>query len=130
MFICHVAHNVLILLIYVDDILVIGNNLAQVSSFITRPNSSFSLHDLDYVNYFLGIEIVRHGTMFHISKHNICIRPLNLHCHFRLQAYYYLGTTKTNVVSSWWWTSLGCYLISKQSWCTSIPYHTRHFICH
>ena len=69
MFIHHSAHDVLILLIYVDDILVTGGNSSHISSFITRLNSSFVLCDLGYVNYFLGIEVVRHGTMFHLSQH-------------------------------------------------------------
>ena len=69
MFIHHSTHDVLILLIYVDDILVTGSSSAQVSSFITRLNSSFALRDLGYVNYFLGIEVVRYGTMFHLSQH-------------------------------------------------------------
>ena len=69
MFIHHSTHDVLILLIYVDDILVTGSNSARVSSFITRLNSSFALRDLGYVNYFLGIEVVRYGTMFHLSQH-------------------------------------------------------------
>ena len=67
MFIHHSTHDVLILLIYVDDILVTDSNSAQVSSFITRLNSSFALRDLGYVNYFLGIEVVCYGTMFHFS---------------------------------------------------------------
>ncbi|WKA10803.1 hypothetical protein VitviT2T_028358 [Vitis vinifera] len=69
MFIHHSTHDVLILLIYVDDILVTGSNSAQVSSFITRLNSSFALRDLGYVNYFLGIKVVRSGIMFHLSQH-------------------------------------------------------------
>ncbi|KAJ9683081.1 hypothetical protein PVL29_018886 [Vitis rotundifolia] len=69
MFIHHSAQDILILLIYVDDILVIGSNSAQVSSFITRLNSSFALRDLGYVNYFLGIKVVHYGTMFHLSQH-------------------------------------------------------------
>ncbi|KAJ9678334.1 hypothetical protein PVL29_020488 [Vitis rotundifolia] len=69
MFIHHSTQDVLILLIYVDDILVTDSNSAQVSSFITRLNSSFALHDLGYVNYFLGIEVVHYGTMFHLSQH-------------------------------------------------------------
>ena len=70
MFIHHSTHDVLILLIYVDNILVTGNNSTQVSSFVTRLNSFFALRDLGYVNYFLGIEVVCHGTMFHLSQHN------------------------------------------------------------
>ena len=69
MFIHHSTHDVLILLIYVDDILVTGSNSARVSSFITRLNSSFALRDLGYVNYFLGIKVVRSGIMFHLSQH-------------------------------------------------------------
>ncbi|KAF7842357.1 putative polyprotein [Senna tora] len=45
------------ILIYVDDILVTGNNTAYLKTFVQRLNALFSLKDLGPVYYFLGIKI-------------------------------------------------------------------------
>ncbi|XP_021807902.1 uncharacterized protein LOC110751704 [Prunus avium] len=52
----------LILLIYVDDILVTGNNSSQVMVLIQRLGKLFSMKDLGRLNYFLGIEATYVGS--------------------------------------------------------------------
>ncbi|KAK4268343.1 hypothetical protein QN277_025013 [Acacia crassicarpa] len=52
--------NILVfILIYVDDILVTGNNSSFVQKFIVQLNNVFSLKDLGPLYYFLGLEIYR-----------------------------------------------------------------------
>ncbi|KAL5706290.1 hypothetical protein ACHQM5_024479 [Ranunculus cassubicifolius] len=46
----------IILLIYVDDILITGNNSSYVAKFIQQLGQLFSMKDLGPLNFFLGIE--------------------------------------------------------------------------
>ena len=54
--------QVVFILIYVDDILVIGNNTDFLQSFTQKLNDTFSLKDLGELHYFLGVEVVRNDT--------------------------------------------------------------------
>ncbi|RVW64066.1 Protease Do-like 1, chloroplastic [Vitis vinifera] len=61
------THTIFIL-VYVDDILVIGCNSEEVQTIINQLNKSFTLKDLGEVDYFLGIQ-VRHTTEgLHLSQ--------------------------------------------------------------
>ncbi|KAL0404417.1 UNVERIFIED_CONTAM: Retrovirus-related Pol polyprotein from transposon RE2 [Sesamum radiatum] len=46
-------------LIYVDDLIIAGNNLATLSKFKDYLSHCFHMKDLDLLKYFLGIEIAR-----------------------------------------------------------------------
>lgn len=50
------------LLIYVDGILIIGNNLILLNSVIPKFAITFKIGDLGGLNYFLGVEIL-HGDV-------------------------------------------------------------------
>ena len=43
--------------VYVDDILLIGDNIAEINSLKAHLHKVFSIKDLGFLNYFLGIEI-------------------------------------------------------------------------
>lgn len=45
------------LLIYVDDILLTGNNDAHITSLIAHMHEVFSMKELGPVSYFLGISV-------------------------------------------------------------------------
>lgn len=47
------------LLVYVDDIVIIGNNLSVIHHTKQLLHSRFQLKDLDLLKYFLGFEVAR-----------------------------------------------------------------------
>lgn len=55
-------------LIYVDDILITGNDLAYLTDFIKNLNDMFSLKDLGSLSYFLGIEVQRTNSGMFLSQ--------------------------------------------------------------
>ncbi|GKC78433.1 retrovirus-related pol polyprotein from transposon RE1 [Tanacetum coccineum] len=56
-------------LVYVDDLLITGNNEEQISSLKTQLSSVFHMKDLGEVNYFLGLEVSRTAQGIFISQH-------------------------------------------------------------
>lgn len=59
------------ILVYVDDLLVITSNPRLSASFLSVLSRKFPVKDLGLANYFLGIEITRDSSGFHLcqSKH-------------------------------------------------------------
>ena len=58
----------LIVLVYVDDIIIIGCSSTQISSLITKLDSIFTLRDLGQLSYFLGIEVSYHEGSMNLSQ--------------------------------------------------------------
>ncbi|CAL1351957.1 unnamed protein product [Linum trigynum] len=56
-------------LMYVDDLLLTGNNAAFLSAFQSKLSDRFSLKHLGHVHYFLGIEIIPNSAGFLLSQH-------------------------------------------------------------
>ena len=55
-------------LVYVDDILVIGSDTTVITSLIAQLKSEFSLKDLEDVHYFLGIQVSHTSNGLHLSQ--------------------------------------------------------------
>lgn len=51
--------QVIYLLVYVDDILIIGNDLELIDQIVTDLNGCFALKTLGEISYFLGFEVCR-----------------------------------------------------------------------
>ncbi|KAH9799298.1 reverse transcriptase Ty1/copia-type domain-containing protein [Citrus sinensis] len=47
----------ILILIYVDDVIITGNNEKEIQSIINNLSSKFALKDLGNLHYFLGIEV-------------------------------------------------------------------------
>ncbi|KAJ9675776.1 hypothetical protein PVL29_024623 [Vitis rotundifolia] len=57
LFILRKGQSIVLLLIYVDDIIVTGNDNNIISDLISTLSSEFSLKDLRSLHYFLGLEV-------------------------------------------------------------------------
>ncbi|GAU17915.1 hypothetical protein TSUD_330400, partial [Trifolium subterraneum] len=60
--------HITFLLIYVDDIIVTGNNTKFLETFIKQLNIVFSLKDLGNLHYFLGIEVQRDAGGIYLKQ--------------------------------------------------------------
>lgn len=67
MFVLKSGLQVVIFLIYVDDILVTGNSLSFIQHYISALHDRFSLKDMGELSYFLGIQVVRTKDGLHLS---------------------------------------------------------------
>uniref|UniRef100_A0A2N9J0P4 Cysteine-rich receptor-like protein kinase 10 n=1 Tax=Fagus sylvatica TaxID=28930 RepID=A0A2N9J0P4_FAGSY len=57
LFILHHGSTTVYLLLYVDDIIITGNNPTAISDIITQLSNAFELKDLGPLRYFLGLQI-------------------------------------------------------------------------
>ncbi|KAM1704686.1 hypothetical protein TB1_026177 [Malus domestica] len=60
--------TVIYLPIYVDDILVTGNNPSRISTLIQQLGQKFSMKDLGPLHYFWGMEITRTQTAMYLTQ--------------------------------------------------------------
>ncbi|KAH9687366.1 retrovirus-related pol polyprotein from transposon RE1 [Citrus sinensis] len=68
LFFQHKAGDIVVVLIYVDDILINGSNNKLVEEVIDRLGSVFALKDLGDFNYFLGLEVTSSAAGLHLSQ--------------------------------------------------------------
>lgn len=66
------GNKLLFILLYVDDLLIIGNCLAIVQKFKTHLYSYFEMKDLDFPHKFVGLELkMIEKTLFLLQKTTI-----------------------------------------------------------
>ena len=63
-------------LVYVDDILIVGNDDDEIDSFKKALQSAFKLRDLGPAKYFLGFEIARNETGISINQRKYTLELL------------------------------------------------------
>ena len=68
LFLQHIGHDILLVLIYVDDILITGSNSQLIEQVIHNLSSEFALKDLGKFNYFLGLEVTPSIQGLHLSQ--------------------------------------------------------------
>lgn len=76
LFIKRVDKVYLAVLVYVDDILIIGNSDSAVTAFKEVLKSAFKLRDLGPAKYFLGFEIARNHTGIFVSQRKYTLELL------------------------------------------------------
>lgn len=67
MFVFHSGSRLLLLLAYVDDIIIFGNDNRLIDLLVKDLHSSFALKDLDQLKFFIGIEAKRTATQLHLT---------------------------------------------------------------
>lgn len=68
LFIYHSKYEITLVLIYVDDLLICGNCIAQITYLKQMLSQSFHMKDLGPIHYFLGIEICRSNADFFLAQ--------------------------------------------------------------
>ena len=94
-FIVSVGSDICYLLVYVDDILLTGNNVILLQRLIQLLSLEFKLRDLGAIHYFLGIEVQCTGLGLIIECNyigNIVVIFLcgNLHHYYCILPYSYI----------------------------------------
>ena len=70
-------HDICYLLVYIDDILFIGNNSTLLRHLISLLSSEFKLQDLGHAHYFLGIEGTPTNMGIMLSHHKYALDILS-----------------------------------------------------
>ncbi|KAK1414359.1 hypothetical protein QVD17_30103 [Tagetes erecta] len=68
LFIYNYRGTLIYFLVYVDDIIVTGNNSAAINKVVSKLSDEFALKDLGELDYFLGVEIVRKNNDIILSQ--------------------------------------------------------------
>ena len=68
MFFLNTTGSLMFLMVYVDDILITGDDSASISRLIRDLDSSFALKNLGPVRYFLGFEVEHSSTGLHLHQ--------------------------------------------------------------
>ncbi|KAK9062368.1 hypothetical protein SSX86_019554 [Deinandra increscens subsp. villosa] len=76
LFIKSSKESFLALLVYVDDIILTGNNLNELNKIKSLLQSKFMIKDLGELKYFLGIEVIKSDAGICLSQRKYCIELL------------------------------------------------------
>ena len=68
MFVKKVGKIVVYLVLYVDDLLMTGNNESCVAPIKKELRKGFEMTNLGYVHYYLGIEVTQHRKSIFLSQ--------------------------------------------------------------
>lgn len=72
----HKENNLLIVSLYVDDMLVTGDDTRLVEEFKQEMMQAFEMTDLGLMTYFLGIEIKQNENCVFICQKKVCNRNI------------------------------------------------------
>ena len=76
LFVRQSSSSFLVALVYVDDILIMGDSDAAIDEFKTSLKTAFKLRDLGPAKYFLGFEIARNETGISINQRKYTLELL------------------------------------------------------
>lgn len=68
----HILHKpmaIIYFLVYVDDILILGNHSKEILNIIQQLNQHFHMKDLGHLSTFLNIQVVPASTGFLLTQH-------------------------------------------------------------
>jgi len=68
LFIHHSPHGRTLVLLYVDDMLITGDDIEHISHVKKQLGEQFQMSDLDPLSYFLGIEVLHSAKGYYLSQ--------------------------------------------------------------
>ncbi|KAI5321879.1 hypothetical protein L3X38_030951 [Prunus dulcis] len=68
LFVKHFGHEIVVLLLYVDDIIITGSASGAITQVISALTIEFDIKDLGLLHYFLGIQITKTATGLFLSQ--------------------------------------------------------------
>ena len=80
LFIKEVGRSVVYLVVYVDDLLMTGNNECYIVSIKKDLEKIFEMIDMGHVHYYLGIEVTQHPNYIFRSQKKYVGELLNKFC--------------------------------------------------
>ncbi|XP_021856080.1 uncharacterized mitochondrial protein AtMg00810-like [Spinacia oleracea] len=73
------TQDITLILIYVDDLLICGTNLTEITTLKEMLSKSFHMKDLGELTYFLGLEVFRSSSGFFVSQRKYALDLLKEH---------------------------------------------------
>ncbi|XP_021991814.1 uncharacterized mitochondrial protein AtMg00810-like [Helianthus annuus] len=67
----------IVLLVYVDDIVLTGNNPDEINNIRNLLKKEFQIKDLGLLKYFLGIEVIKNNDDIYLTQRKYCMDLLN-----------------------------------------------------
>ena len=67
------THTITVLIIYVDDIILTGNSIAEIGKVKHLLSSNFHIRDLGKLKYFLAIEVVHSSSSISLCQKKYCL---------------------------------------------------------
>ena len=77
LFVFNDGHHLIYLFVYVDDLIITGDQPQKINEFISTLANKFSLKDLSPLSYFLGIEIVPNDKGLVLSQRRYILELLS-----------------------------------------------------
>ena len=68
LFLCRTDKDTIYLLLYVDDMIITGDNLNGIQELKDFLSQQFEMKDLGHLSYFLGLEITHSTDGFYINQ--------------------------------------------------------------
>ena len=68
---------IILLVVYIDDIIIIGNDMAGISSLKSFLHGQFHTKDLGMLKYFLGVEVMRSKRGIFLSQRKYVLNLLS-----------------------------------------------------
>ena len=68
LFYSNINGSLIFILVYVDDILITGDNSTAIHTLIHDLNTAFALKTLGSMHYFLGFEVIRTPSVLHLFQ--------------------------------------------------------------
>ena len=75
LFVKKVGRSIVFIVVYVDGLLMVGNNEDYIASIKKYLRKCFEMIDLGHLHYYLGIEVTRHPKYVFISQ-KTCVGEL------------------------------------------------------